>query len=75
MPPNPPSKHMATQRVASLLPPKKVALPLGKSCIRLWTTTEKFIWESFLADSWLCVVRYMSMHYKIFSGGKKWLKS
>ena len=29
MPPNPPSKHMATQRVASLLPQKKVAPPLA----------------------------------------------
>ena len=76
MPPNPPNKRMATQRVASPPPSHKKYLPtLGKSRIHPWTTTEIFIWGSTLADSWLCVVRYMSMHYKIFLGGKKWLKS
>ena len=35
MPPNPPSKRMATPSVANLPPPKKKYLaPLGKSCIR-----------------------------------------
>ena len=33
-PPKPPSKRMATQRVASP-PPKKIVAPFGKSCIRL----------------------------------------
>ena len=42
MPPNPPSKRLATSRVASPPPKKKKVGPLGKSCIRPWTTTEKF---------------------------------
>ena len=43
--PKPPSKRMATPRVASPppSPPKKIVGPLGKSCIRPGTTTEKFI--------------------------------
>ena len=49
------SKLMATPRVASPPPKKKknnkIVGPLGKSCIRQWTTTKKFIWESTLADS------------------------
>ena len=74
MPPNAPSKRVAMPRVATP-PPQIIVAPLGKSCIRPWTTNEKFIWESSLTDSWLCVVSYMSMHYKIFLGGKNWLKS
>ena len=37
MPPNPPSKRMATPRVASPPPKKKIqkiVAPLGKSCVR-----------------------------------------
>ena len=46
--PEPPSKRMATPRIASRFAacnspsPKKLA-PFGKSCIRPWTTTKKFM--------------------------------
>ena len=48
--PDPPSKRLATPRVASRFaacnspsPSKSCPRPLGKSCIRPWTTTKKFI--------------------------------
>ena len=55
----------AALRHATRPAPQKVA-HLGKSYVRPWTTTKKFIWgdalvESTLVDSWLCVVRYMSI--------------
>ena len=69
--PKPPLANAWLRHESQAPPPqKKIVGPPWQSGIRPWTTTEKFIWESNLADSWLCVERYMSMHYKIFLWGK-----
>ena len=64
-------------RHATRLVPKQVRPPLGKFCIRPWTTTKKFISrdalvEFTLAGSSLCVVRLCIT--KLFRG-QKLLKS
>ena len=53
MPPNPPAnawlRHESQSGVQLTESPKSWA-PLGKSCIRPWTTTKKFIWRDALVE-------------------------
>ena len=78
MPPNPPSKRVATPCVAS--PPLPLQIIVGPPW-QIRHTPMNYYWEIYLRihpgrQLIVCSsLRYMSMHYKIFLGVKKWLRS
>ena len=77
MPPNPPSKRMATPRVASPPPPKKkinscsppLANPAYVHELLLRNLFENRPWQT--VDCVYYVICLCNMHYNIFLGGKK----
>ena len=71
MPPNPPSKRVATTRVASRPPPNNSWPPWANPAYAHELLLKNLFENPMGRQLIVCSALYMYMHYKIFLGGKK----